>query len=169
MDRETVRKLVHLARLSAVTWQRTRSVTFRGETVLATENTRYRFVDGVFAGRLEKTSASTIWETPPALEDLELIGFLADEGGLFSLSPRFRPGAFAVLWNARVGTTSDDAYTLTSPALECTRVTPAPELPVLPDRSDVFRVPVRRPPTVRRPAPPSMTKIQPFPPAGGER
>jgi hypothetical protein len=188
MDRDAAEKaLVRLARQSAATWQRIRGQTFRGDTTIETANTLYRFKDGVFAGRaprlapvteamdLDDTLIDPAWESPPGMAGLELIGFLADEEGLWSLSPRWRPGALAVMWRRADAAGSsgrpegkDDGFTLTSPTLACTierpREVPPPNRSI-PERSDVFTVPSRRPPTVRRPAPDSMTRLQPVPPS----
>ena len=159
MDREAAEKaLIKLARQSAATWRCVRGEAFLGHTTIETANTLYRFQDGVFSGRAPKV-ASTMpaWESPPNMKGVELIGFLADEGGLWSLSPRWRPGALAVI------TTNDQAFTLTSPTLSCTIERPSRPLRKTPRRSDVFAVPGSAPPTVRRPAPPSMTRLQPAP------
>jgi hypothetical protein len=183
MDRDAAeRALVRLARQSAATWQRIRGQTFRGHTTLETANTLYRFDDGVFAARaprltlhadggaadLDQTLADPAWESPPAMAGLEIIGFLADEEGLWSLSPRWRPGALAVLWrraDPAADTQREDGFTLTSPTLSCVIERPVPLSRAIPERSDIFIVPSRRPPTVRRPAPDSMTRLQPVPPA----
>ncbi|MBX3220722.1 MAG: hypothetical protein KF795_09400 [Labilithrix sp.] len=164
MDRVAAEKaLVKLAKQTASTWQRMRGETFLGETLLETGNTVYRFVDGVFSGRAPKPAAgqAPAWESPPAMRGVELIGFLADEGGLWSLSPRWRSGSLAVI------TTNAQAFTLTSPTLTCATTRPAAHaarpLRRTPERSDVFTVPSAPPPTVRRPAPPSMTRLQTAP------
>jgi hypothetical protein len=160
MDHDAARKaLVKLAKQSATTWRSVRGETFLGDTTVETGNTLYRFKDGVFSGRAPKPAAgeAPAWESPPSMVGVELIGFLADEGGLWSLSPRWRFGALAVI------TTNNNAFTLTSPTLACTVERPAPPLRTAPASSDVFAVPSSRPPTVRRPAPPSMTRVQPAP------
>ena len=160
MDRAAAEKaLIKLAKQTAATWQRVRGEAFLGDTTVETANTLYHFKDGVFAGRAPKPAAgqTPAWESPPNMKGVELIGFLADEGGLWSLSPRWRPGALAVI------TTNDRAFTLTSPTLSCTIERPSRPLRKTPRRSDVFAVPGAVPPTVRRPAPPSMTRLQPAP------
>ena len=149
MDRAAAEKaLIKLARQSASTWRRMRGEAFVGETTIETSNTTYRFKDGIFAGRARRT-AGAAFESPPEMRGVELIGFFANERGLWSLSPRWRPGALAVM------TTNGRALSLTSPTLSCTIERAAPP----PERSDVFAVPGYAPPSVRRPAPPSMTRL----------
>src|SRR5690242_20575923 len=122
MDREAAEKaLVKLARQSAATWRLLRGEAFAGSTTLETANTVYRFEDGVFSARAPRSPrALPAWESPPNMKGVELIGFLTDEGGLWSLSSRWRPGALAVI------TTNGQAFTLTSPTLACTTERPAP-------------------------------------------
>jgi hypothetical protein len=143
--------LIKIAKQTAATWQRVRGTTFLGETTIETGNTLYRFIDGVFAGRARRPAMGTLpaWESPTDMQGVELIGFLADEGGLWSLSPRWKPSALAVM------TTHDQAFTLTSPTLSCVieRARAAATVVVGPSH----------PPTVRRPAPPSMTRLQSAP------
>ena len=156
MDRQAAEKaLIKLAKQTAATWQRVRGEAFLGDVTIETGNTLYTFKDGVFSGRAPKPAAGNApaWESPPNMKGVELIGFLADEGGLWSLSPRWRSGALAVI------TTNEKAFTLTSPTLACTIERPERPLREAPERSGVFVVPSSRPPTVRRPAPPSMTRI----------
>ena len=149
MDRAAAEKaLLKLARQSAATWRHMRGEAFLGDTTFETANTTYRFKDGVFSGRARR-AVDASFESPPKMRGVELIGFLANEGGLWSLSPRWRPGALAVI------TTNDQALCLTSPTLSCTIERPATP----PERSDVFDVAGHAPPTVRRPAPPSMTRL----------
>lgn len=159
MDREAAeRALVKIAKQSAfgtsplATWRHLRGEAFRGETTIETANTLYRFIDGVFAARARRPLPGQVapWESPPAMRGVELIGFLSNEGGLWSLSPRWRDGAWAVL------TTPHASFTLTSPTLSCTIARP-------PSTKNVLTAPPTQPPTVRRPAPPSMTKLQTAP------
>lgn len=156
--------LVRLARQSAATWQRVRGEAFLGHTIVETANTIYRFENGLFQGRASRGS-SAAWDAPAAMSDLEIIGFLTYEGGFWSLSPRWQPGALAVLWRMN-STSTDRGFTLTSPTVACTVVRPEPmSARDTPERSDVFDVPGSKPPVVRRPPPPSMTRLQPLPPA----
>ena len=155
MDRQAAEKaLVKIAKQTAATWRLVRNDAFAGKIVLETGNTLYRFDDGVFSGRAAKSAANAAcaWETPPNMNGVELLGFLADEGGLWSLSPRWRPGSLAVI------STHDQAFTLTSPTIACTIERPARPRRDAPERSRVLAT--APPPTVRRPAPPSMTRLQ---------
>jgi len=166
MDRQAAEKaLVTLAKQTAATWQQVRGEAFLGDTTIETANTVYQFKDGVFSGRAPKPAPgeAPAWESPPRMKGVELIGFLADEGGLWSLSPRWREGALAVI------TTHEKAFTLTSPTLACAIVRRERPLRAAPERSDVFSVPSARPPAVRRPAPPSMTRVQLAPEAAPAR
>jgi len=166
VDREKAEvALVRLARQSAATWQRVRGEAFLGETIVETSNTIYRFENGVFTGRAPKLSRGD-WDSPPAMLDLEIIGFLSDEGGFWALSPRWREGSLAVLWRMSSDSAADKGFTLTSPTVACAIARPEPAVIArdVPERSDVFTVPSSKPPTVRRPAPPSMTKLHPMPP-----
>lgn len=167
MDRHAAEQaLIKLAKHSAAAWQRIRGQAFLGHSVVETSNTLYRFENGVLRGRAPKATAkdgAIPWELPPEMAGLELIGFLGDEGGLWSLSPRWRPGSLAVLWahgkdEHEPSKPGDmDAFTLTSPT-EAFRIEPGSEeasWPMqIPDRSDVF---------VQRPEPPSMTRLQQMP------
>jgi len=156
MDREVASEpLIKLAEQSAATWRRVRGEAFAGETMVETGNTLYRFIDGVFSARAAKSPGGwPAWESPAHLIGVELIGFLADEGGFWSFSPRWREGSLAVI------ATKGKTFTLTSPTRACRFERPARSLRKAPDRSDVFNVPGSRPLEVRRPAPPSMTRIQ---------
>jgi hypothetical protein len=149
--------LIKLAEHSAVTWSKGEA--FAGETTFETNNTVYRFQDGVFSGRAKRPEAGAepTWESPPAMARFELVGFLCDEGGLWSLSPRWRAGALAVI------ATSKQVYMLTSRTIACTFRRPPPITREAPEQSDVFELPVRRQPHVRRPPPPSLTRVQALP------
>jgi hypothetical protein len=167
MDRDSAEKaLMKLARQSAGSWARVRGETFRGVTILETSNTVYRFEDAVFSGRAKRqvhvaTSAPIPWESPTSLAGLELMGFLSETKGLWSLSPRWRPRSLAVLW--QVGRMTDDAFLLTSKTVACA-VTPAMPTPTRPRVRPYTSVAAGRipaaAPTVRRPSPPSMTKLR---------
>ncbi len=160
MDRELARKaLIKLTNQTAAAWRSVRGEAFVGETTFETSNALYHFTDGVFSARAPKPApgAAPEWESPPNMKGAALIGFLADENGLWSLSPRWRPGALAVI------TSRTDRFTLTSSTLSCTMHRPKRSLRATPVSSDTFQVPGTTPPTVRRPAPPSMTRLQPAP------
>lgn len=108
--------LAKLAPMAAGGWHALGAQMFPGELSLATTNTVYRFKNGVFQGRARKNART--FECPKAMRGLRLIGFLHDEGGLWSLSPRWREGAHAVLWQP--GETDEQSFVLTSPTRELT-------------------------------------------------
>ena len=108
--------LAKLAPMAAGGWHALGAQMFPGELSLATTNTVYRFKNGVFQGRARKNART--FECPKAMRALRLIGFLHDEGGLWSLSPRWREGAHAVLWQP--GETDEQSFVLTSPTRELT-------------------------------------------------
>jgi hypothetical protein len=150
--------LAKLARESAATWNALAAEAFRGEARFETANTIYRFIDGVFASSAQKPSRS--FEYPDALHGIRLIGFLAYENGLWSLSPRWRPGVLGVFW--RSGGMDERSFVVTSATVSFSLESPAA-------RSSKNRISVSgvvrraesRPPTLRRPAPPSMTRLHP--------
>ena len=159
--------LLKLARQSAATWNAMAAEAYRGEAKLETANTIYRFIDGVFASSAQKPSRS--FEYSDALRGLRLIGFLAYEHGLWSLSPRWREGVLAVFW--RPGASEERSIIVTSAtvafALEPAPGRPAPRKSV--SISGVVRRAESRPPTLRRPAPPSMTRLHADSPIGDLR
>jgi hypothetical protein len=124
--------LVALARRSAETWRACGA--FRGEATVETANTVYRFHDGGFVSRARKPERA--FEAPRAMRRLVLIGFLGDEDGLRSFSPRFRPGAHAVLWDPSGA--AEEAFILTS---------------------EVVDFAIETPPVVSRSSPDSMTRV----------
>lgn len=129
-----------------------RAEVFRGAVTIETGNTLYRFEDGVFSGRAPRPAAGSApdWQAPPSMRGVELIGFLSDEGGLWSLSLGWRSGSMAVM------TTSARALTLTSPTVAWAAERPEP-------RPAVVRTPSPRLPSPRPPAPQSTTRIQAMP------
>lgn len=135
--------LAKLAPMQAQGWHALGARIFPGEVSLATANTVYRFEDGVFRGRARKGARS--FESPRALRELRLIGFLHDEGGMWSLSPRWREGSHAVLW--RPDATDEQSFLLTSPTREFTLEEAAPRAA----RSVNI--------AIRRPLPASATRI----------
>jgi len=129
--------------MSAAGWHALGAQIFPGELSIATANTVYRFKNGVFQGRAPKHARS--FESPKAMRALRLIGFLHDEGGMWSLSPRWRDGAHAVLWQP--GQSEDQSFLLTSPTHEFTLEEAAPRAA----RSVNI--------AIRRPMPASTTRI----------
>lgn len=146
-----------LARQSAAAWRAVRGDAFNGAVTIETTNRVYRFEDAVFAGRAGKAppGAETRWETPPEMAGAELVGFLANEGGLWSLSTRWRPHVMAVL------TTNNRTFTLTSPT-SAFSVRAAPEEPP-PPASGTRRRPSSSPPGPSRPTSPSLTRAHATP------
>ena len=172
--------LAQLARQSAAAWHALGAQTFPGELSIATDNSVYRFKNGMFLGRAKSQARS--FECPKAMRGSRLIGFLHDEGGLWSLSPRWRKGSHAVLWKPSAETTGEGselrAFVLTSATTSFTLEEPEPK--PQPDPSEpipspwVARPPSQsgvmirrgaRPPSIRQPLPPSMTRIHSAAPA----
>jgi hypothetical protein len=136
--------LAKLAPMSAGGWHALGAQIYPGELSVATDNSVYRFKGGVFLGRARKNART--FDVPKEMRGLRLVGFLHDEGGLWSLSPRWREGAHAVLW--KPSETEEQAFLLTSRTREFTIDEPAPA----PDRTaSVARM--------RRPIPGSTTRI----------
>jgi hypothetical protein len=158
---------------SAAVWHALGAQTFPGELSVATDNSVYRFKNGVFLSRATKAGRS--FDCPKAMRALRLIGFLHDEGGgLWSLSPRWRDGAHAVLW--KPGSTEAESFILTSPSSSFTidepdprpgnpEPTPSPWLARPPAHSGVMIRRLARPPSIRLPLPASMTRIHTAAPA----
>jgi hypothetical protein len=146
--------LARQAPKSAAAWHALAGRTFRGEASVETTNGVYRFRNGVFVSRLKKPLRS--FEAPKEMLGLRLIGFLAAEVGSFSLSPRWRHGTHCVLW--RPGTGDPKSFMLTSPCLSY--ATDASES----SHSGVQARRLVRPPSIREPEPPSMTRLHPHMP-----
>jgi hypothetical protein len=159
--------LARLAPMSAAGWHALGAQTFPGELSIATDNSVYRFNNGIFLGRAQKSARS--FEYPPAMRAMRLVGFLNDEeGGLWSLSPRWRAGTHAVLWKPDLA--DDQSFVLTSPttgfSLEEPQAwsadpepTPSPWVLAERERSGVVPGPIARPPAIRPPLPSSMTRL----------
>jgi len=157
---------------SAAVWHALGAQTFPGELSVATDNSIYRFKNGVFLSRAKKAERS--FDCPKAMRALRLIGFLHHEGGLWSLSPRWRDGAHAVMW--KPGSTDASSFILTSPTSSFTidepepkpgnpEPTPSPWLARPPAHSGVMIRRTARPPSIRLLMPPSMTRIHTAAPA----
>lgn len=160
MDRvASLQPIVALAEHSATIWRHVRGEAFAGTATFETANTVYRFVDGVFAGRMDRRepAKTPAWDTSPSLAGVELIGFFANEGGFWSFSPKWRAGSLAVF------VTRAKTFTLTSPTRAYRMARPSGPVRAAPEQSDVFDRPRSRPVAVRRPAPLSMTRIQAIP------
>jgi hypothetical protein len=168
--------LARLAPTSAARWRAIGAQTFPGELTFATTNSVYRFLNGVFVSRLKKPARS--FDVPKGMRGVRLIGFLCESA--FSLT--WSSGSSAVLWNGELG---EDAFIFTSATVELTLEEPEPK-PVDPDPmpSPWSALPERaaracsgsgsgsgilvrrsaRPPTLRRPLPPSTTRLHNAPP-----
>ena len=137
--------LATLAPQSAAAWHALGARLFPNELSIQTDNSTYRFKNGVFVSRAQKPARS--FDCPKEMRGLRLVGFLHDEGGLWSLSPRWRFGSHAALW--RPGPTDAASFILTSATTEFT----------LEEVSGVMIRRIARPPSIRHPLPPSMTRI----------
>jgi len=179
--------LARIAPQSAAAWQALGGETFPGEVEVETSNRVYRFCDGIFVSRGSR-GATEADEDDGGMSNMRLVGFLADEGGLWSLSPRWRPGAHAVMWRpfdddgpspstaAPFAPVEPPSFLLTSPVLSCqggeprpVRLTPPrPKTATSEESSSGVRPRfLTRPPVFARPAPPSMTRVHssdPLPP-----
>lgn len=162
-----LRFLSQLAPGAARKWRELGSSTYRGDISLATDNSEYRFHDGVFVSRAKRPQ--TFFDAPRSMRGLLLVGFLSEDDARdrWVLAPEWRAGSHAVLW--RPDEEGTNAFVLTSPtrsfALE--RGEPEPD-PWFARRLTglsgiVKKVPRRiaRPeaPSLRRPAAPSLTRL----------
>ena len=150
----------------AAAWRALGARMFPGELSVATGDSVYRFESGVFRGRAVIGARS--FDSPRAMRAMRLIGFLHDEGGLVSLSTRWREGARAVLW--KPDAIGAESFFVSPPTTEMTLDEPEPK-PVSPEPTPTpwaARPPahsavkvrrIARPPSIRRPLPPSMTRI----------
>ncbi|AKV03150.1 hypothetical protein AKJ09_09813 [Labilithrix luteola] len=161
--------LAQIAAQSAATWHALAARAFPGELSVETDNSVYRFKDSVLMGRSKRGSDAPARATK---RGLKLIGFLANEGGFWSLSPRFRPGSHAVLWSpiacaSTNGQPDPASFILTSKALAATVPDPQPvpwvSRSAVADRRSAPHISgmyaIARPPRAMRPAPASATRI----------
>lgn len=159
MVRDDALETVKLSESSAEAWRRVRGQAFAGVTVIQTTKTMYRFVDGVLASRATRPldESEPEWESTEAMAGIELIGFATNEGGFWSFSSKWRQGCQLVLFS------ENKTFTLKPPTRACAVERPSLPIRRAPSRSDVFDRPRSKPVTVRRPSPPSLTRIQTFP------
>lgn len=102
-----------LAARFETSWRKARKAAFVGAVTFETENTCYRFIDGVFVGRApRRRTGFPVWEVPDWMKGTELLGFLYEEKGQWSLSTEWREESLAVI------TTASRALTLTSPTVD---------------------------------------------------
>jgi hypothetical protein len=139
--------LARIAYRNAAAWQALGKRAYPGEMSVESTNGIYRFEDGAFLGRARRPALT--FDAPKGLRGMCLIGFLAAETGLWSLSVPFWRGAHAVLW--RPGQHDPKSFVLTSPT-----VAVAAE-----ERSGVQVRHPARPPSIRTLDPPSMTRLHP--------
>lgn len=152
-----LRYLAKLAPHLATRWEALGTTLFAGEVSLATDNSVYRFRNGLFISRAKRPAHS--FEAPKAMRGMILVGFLHEDhaNDLWSLGPPWRTSAHAVLW--RQGGTDPTSFVLTSPTTSFT-VEPEPRPQPEPEPWITSpRLGVRRPPSFRMPLPPSMTRI----------
>ncbi|MFO0739921.1 MAG: hypothetical protein U0270_28745 [Labilithrix sp.] len=125
--------LVKLSRQFEGAWRKRRERAFLGAVTFETENTTYRFIDGIFVGRAPRNRTGfPVWDTPSWMKGVELLGFLFEERGCWSVSAEWREGALAVI------TTLSRGLTLTSPTVDFDQHEPtAPTVPS-------FNPPLRR-------------------------
>lgn len=161
--------LAQIAAQSAATWHAVGARMFRGEATIETGNRVYRFRDGVFVCRTAGPERS--YESPASMTGMRLIGFLAQEGGMWSLSTRWKQGAHAVLWRPCAPGEAIDpkSFLLTSATASFTVEDPDPQPQPWLGRTQGSQSGVRarrpaRPPSIVRPAPPSMTRLHAGPP-----
>jgi hypothetical protein len=147
--------LAELAPMVAGGWHALGAQIYPGELSIATDNGVYRFKNGIFQSRAKKAARS--FECPKAMRGVRLIGFLFDEGGTWSLSPRWQRGAHAVLW--KEGATDAQSFVLTSPTKDFTLEEPDPTAARAPSPSGFVLRRTARPPSIRQPLPASMTRI----------
>lgn len=166
MDPRTV--LTKLARQSAAAWLSLGESAYAGDVSIETKNTMYLFHNGVFVSRARKPTRAN--ESPSSMRGVRLIGFLLEERGGVALSTEWVYDSAAVLWrpDSIANGVDENAFRLTSPTLDIAITVPEPRVFDFGahrlSSSNVFRRSVQRPPTHRRPAPPSMTRIMPFSP-----
>lgn len=161
--------LAKLAPQSATAWLALGAKAFPGELSIATDNSVYRFKNGIFLSRAKKPSRS--FECPREMRGLRLVGFFHDEGGLWSFSSRWREGSHAVMWKPSATEAEAPTFILTSATASFTLEEPEPK-PADPEPtptpwigarktsgSGVMIRRIARPPSFRDPLPPSMTRI----------
>ncbi len=146
--------LVKIAPQSSAAWEATGTQEFRGKTSIETGNSVYEFLDGLFVKRRAKGTGAI---EPARVAGVRLIGFVADEGGFWSLSTRWRRGACAVLWMSKAFDAG--AFLVTSRTLAYENLPPAP--PARTSASRIRRRTQGRGPVLTRTSPSSMTRIHP--------
>ena len=162
-----LRFLAEIAPRGAHVWRDLGKADYRGDIGLATDNSTYRFHDGVFVSRAKRPQ--TFFDSPRSMRGLVLVGFLSEDDAhdRWVLATEWRAGAHAVFW--RVGGADATSFVLTSPTSSFTQEIarepePSPWLERrLAHSGIVKKVPRRiaRPPSLRLPAAPSMARLHP--------
>lgn len=157
--------LARIAARSASTWLALGDRMFPGEATIETGHRLYVFRNGRFVSRTTKTTRS--FEAPASMRGLRLIGFVFDDGGVWALSSRYRPGCHAAMWRPAAG--GPGSFILTSRvvdlSIEDLRAEPQivrSPFASIPPSSSLSGVRTRKippAPAVVRPAPPSMTRL----------
>jgi hypothetical protein len=171
-----LRFLSQMASRSVETWRTLGQSAFPGELSLATDNSVYRFRNGMFVSRAKKPAR--FFDAPKAMRGMLIVGFLHedDEGDLWTLETEWRLGSHAVLW--RAGGTDAASFILTSPTASFTLEEPEPKpqpepIPWVarrnPSHSGIIQRRIARPPSFRMPLPPSMTRLHPAASVPSER
>jgi hypothetical protein len=173
-----LRFLSQLAPDAAAEWKMLGTTTFPGELSIATDNSIYRFRNGVFVSRAKKPAR--FFDAPKAMRGTLMIGFLHEDdvADLWSLAPHWLLGSHAVLW--REGGMDAASFILTSPTASFTLEEPEPKpspdpepAPWVarraPSHSGIIERRIARPPSFRMPLPPSMTRLHPAESVPSER
>jgi hypothetical protein len=171
-----LRFLSQLAASSAARWTSISTEAFNGELSLTTDNSCYRFHHGMFVSRAKKPTC--FFDAPRSMRGLLLIGFLHEDdvADRWTLSTGWRAGSHAVLW--RMGGTDAASFIVTSPTVSCLLEQPLPKAdpdpsPWLtrksPSQSGIIQRRNARPPSLRMPLPPSMTRLHPAASVPSER
>ena len=161
-----LRFLSQLASTSSTQWTTLGSSAFSGDLSLTTDNSSYRFHHGMFVSRAKKPAC--FFDAPKAMRGLVLIGFLHEDdvADRWTLTTTWRAGAHAVLW--RMGGTDAASFIVTSPTNAYLLEAPTPKRDPDPnpwlgrrEQSQSGIIPRRnaRPPSLRMPLPPSMTRL----------
>ena len=153
---------------AATAWRELGNTAYRGDIGIATGNSTYRFRDGVFVSRAKRPQ--TFFDSPRSMHGLLLVGFLSEDDARdrWVHAVAWRAGSHAVFWR----TTGVDAtcFVLTSPTSSFD-LEPSPWIDprLIAHPGTIEKVPRRiaRPPSLRVPAAPSMTRLHhatPHPP-----
>jgi len=171
-----LRFLSQLAASSCARWATIGNEAFSGELGLTTDNSCYRFHHGMFVSRAKKPTC--FFDAPRSMRGLLLVGFLHEDdvADRWSLSTVWRAGSHAVLW--RMGGTDAASFVVTSPTVSYLLEAPTPKpdpdpSPWLarrsPSQSGIMQRRSARPPSLRMPLPPSMTRLHPAASVPSER